>query len=114
MNCFTKEHRLRKADEFSSVFAFRKVRVGKCFKLHYMPNSFEHSRLGFMVSKKIAKRANQRNYMKRFIREFFRHNQTGWNGVDLIVRVQKKFTKEEWTIATDELKALTTQFKKSC
>ncbi len=79
-----------------------------------MPNSFEHSRLGFMVSKKIAKRANQRNYMKRFIREFFRHNQVDWVGIDLIVRVQKKFTKEEWSLVTDELKALTNQFKKSC
>ncbi|AUR51792.1 ribonuclease P protein component [Aquella oligotrophica] len=114
MNCFTKEHRLRKADEFSSVFAFRKVRVGKYFKLHYMPNSFEHSRLGFMVSKKVAKRANQRNYMKRFIREFFRTSQSGWGGVDLIVRVQKKFTQNEWLLVTDELKSLTKQFIKPC
>lgn len=79
-----------------------------------MPNSLDNSRLGFMVSKKIAKRANQRNYMKRFIREFFRHHQQGWVGIDLIIRVQRKFTKDEWSLVTGELETLTSQFTKSC
>lgn len=114
MSCFTKAHRLKKADEFSSVFAFRKVKVGKYFKLHYMPNMLPNSRLGFMVSKKIAKRANQRNYMKRFIREFFRSQQSDWNSVDLIVRVQKKFTKHDYIMVYCELQQLIKQFIKPC
>jgi len=114
MSCFTAGHRLKKADEFSSVFAFRKVKAGKYFKLHYMPNQLENSRLGFMVSKKIAKRANQRNYMKRFIREFFRVQQVDWAPLDLIVRVQKKFTRLERNSAYLELQQLTRFFIKSC
>lgn len=113
-NCFNKACRLKKADEFSSVFAFRKVKAGKFFKLHYKPNQLEHCRLGFMVSKKIAKRANQRNYMKRFIREFFRTQQQAWFAIDLIVRVQKKFTREEYSLVAAEFHLLTKAFNQKC
>ena len=110
-NKFTQAHRLRKADEFSSVFVFRKVRVGKFFKLHYKPNELSNSRLGFMVSKKIHKRANQRNYIKRTIREFFRIEQSDWMPLDLIVRAQKHFTPEHYPLIIAELKQLCTKFK---
>lgn len=111
MNRFTQAHRLQNADEFSSVFVFRKVRVGTYFKLHYKPNGLEHSRLGFMVSKKIHKRANQRNYMKRSIREYFRTHQAAWFGVDLIVRVQKKYTAADYPTICAELDYLCHKFK---
>lgn len=110
-NKFTQAHRLRKADEFSSVFVFRKVRVGKFFKLHYKPNELSNSRLGFMVSKKIHKRASQRNYIKRIIREFFRTNQSDWIPLDLIVRAQKHFTSEDYSLVIAELKQLCVKFK---
>ena len=111
MYSFTKEHRLQQADEFSSVFVFRKVRVGKYFKLHYKPNGLTHSRLGFMVSKKIFKRANKRNYIKRLIREFFRHNQASWQPIDLIIRAQAKFTQEDYHQVIAELSELCLRFK---
>lgn len=94
MNSFTKAHRLQKADDYSSVFVFRKVRNGTYFKIHYKPNELQHSRLGFIVSKKNHKRANRRNYMKRIIREYFRTHQQLWLPTDLIIRVQKPYTHE--------------------
>lgn len=112
MNRFTKAHRLQKADEFSSVFVFRKVIHGKFFKLHYKPNDLVNSRLGFMVSKKIHKRANQRNYMKRIIREYFRTHQNLWQPVDLIIRVQRHFSATELIQATAELDTLCQRFIK--
>ena len=110
MNRFTQAHRLHKADEFSSVFVFRKVRVGKFFKLHYKPNSLENSRLGFMVSKKVHKRANQRNYIKRTIREYFRTHQINWLPIDLIVRSQKHFTAQDYVMVIAELDQLCNKF----
>jgi ribonuclease P protein component len=112
MHSFSKAHRLCKADEFSSVFIFRKVRVGKYFKLHYKPTNLANSRLGFIVSKKIHKRANQRNYIKRVIREYFRKEQSGWNPIDLIVRSQKHFTKSDLPEVLTELDYLCYKFKR--
>ena len=44
--------------------------------MHYMPNALEHARLGLIVGKKTARRAVQRNYMKRVLRELFRQQFT--------------------------------------
>lgn len=107
---FTQAHRLQKADEFSSVFVFRKVRFGKYFKIHYKPTELNNSRLGFMVSKKIHKRANQRNYIKRAIREYFRTHQPQWNSHDIIVRVQKHFTPLQYAEIVAELDNLCSKF----
>lgn len=110
MYLFTQEHRLKKADEFSSVFIFRKVRYGKYFKIHFKPNELGHSRLGFIVSKKIHKRANKRNYMKRVIREMFRTEHVKWHNCDIIVRVQKYFTPEQFSDVCAEFCYLTKNF----
>ena len=111
MHRFSQAHRLHKAEEFSSVFVFRKVCHGKFFKLHYKPNGLSNSRLGFMVSKKVHKRANQRNYIKRIIREYFRLNQTEWIALDLIVRAQKHFTPAEYPLVIEELNQLCQRFR---
>ena len=104
---YTQAHRLKEADEFSSVFLFRKVRFGAYFKIHYKPNELPNSRLGLIVSKKIHKRANKRNYMKRVIRELFRHNSPGFNNHDIIVRVQKCFDAEDFLEVKAEFHNLT-------
>ncbi len=114
MNSFTKAHRLQKADEFSSVFVFRKVIHGKFFKLHYKPNDLVNSRLGFMVSKKIHKRANQRNYIKRVIREYFRTHQNLWQPVDVIIRSQRHFSTLDYPQVISELDQLCQRFIKRC
>jgi ribonuclease P protein component len=64
-----------------------------------------------MVSKKVHKRANQRNYIKRTIREFFRTEQSDWMPLDLIVRAQKHFTPEYYPLIIAELKQLCAKFK---
>lgn len=50
-----------------------------------------HARLGLVVAKKTAKRANKRNYMKRVIREWFRHRRPHLPPVDLVIRVGVRF-----------------------
>lgn len=112
MSRFLQAYRLCKADEFSSVFAFRKIVSGKYLQLYFKPNGLEYSRLGLMVSKKIHKRANQRNYMKRAIREYFRINHTSWNGVDLIVRVRGYFNHNEYQQFVAEFEYLAAKFNR--
>jgi len=103
---FTKKAKLIKTDEFSSVFNFRKRISAKFLAVHYQPNTLEHPRLGLVVGKKIAKLAVDRNYMRRVLRELFRTQQYVINHVDLVIRVQKKFEKEDYIQIKQEFDAL--------
>jgi len=103
---FTKKAKLIKTDEFSSVFNFRKRISAKFLALHYQPNQIGRARLGLVVGKKVAKRAVDRNYMRRVLREFFRMQQHEINHVDLVIRVQKKFDKEDFIQIKQEFDSL--------
>lgn len=103
---FTKKAKLIKTDEFSSVFNFRKRISAKYLAVHYQPNATGHARLGLVVGKKVAKRAVDRNYMRRVLREFFRIQQHEINHVDLVIRVQKKFEKEDFVQVKQEFVTL--------
>lgn len=111
MYSYTKELRLNKADEFSSVFILRKTKNGAWLKIHYKPNNMDFSRLGIIVSKKNHKHANKRNYMKRIIRELFRNEQPNWIGHDIIVRVNKFFTPEQYFEVKQEFIHLTQKLR---
>lgn len=92
---FGREYRLLKTDDFSSVFAFRKSRSNSFFQVFCAPNGLSHARLGLVVSKKVARFAHERNYMKRSVREWFRQNKQDLPCVDYIVRSKQKFTHAE-------------------
>lgn len=82
--------RLHKTDEFSSVFAFRRVVRGRYFALHYCPGQASTARLGLVVAKKLAKRAVQRNLVKRIGRDVFRHACASLPPYDLVLRLSAK------------------------
>lgn len=92
---FGREYRLLKTDEFSSVFAFRKSNSNLFFQVYTAPNGLSHARLGLVVSKKVARFAHERNYIKRAVREWFRQNKQDLPCVDFIVRSKQKFTSVE-------------------
>jgi len=95
-----------KTDDFSSVFNFRKRISTEHLAIHYQPNMHERARLGLVVGKKTAKLAVSRNYMRRVLREFFRLQQHEICHVDLIVRVQKKFSKVDFIQIKQEFNLL--------
>lgn len=84
---FRSAHRLHKTDEYSSVFAFRRALRGRYYMLHYRPNGLDTARLGVVVAKKLAKRANARNLVKRIAREIFRRRRAALPAHDLVVRL---------------------------
>ena len=55
---FRDAYRLRKTDEYSSVFAFRRAIKGRYLIVHYRPNTLDTARLGVVVAKKLAKALN--------------------------------------------------------
>ncbi len=104
---FGKQYRLLKTDDFSSVFALRKQRSRILLQvLQSKNNSFGHARLGLVVSKKAAKRANARNYMKRVIREWFRLHRHELPPHDFVVRVRQRFGRSNAADARAELAQL--------
>lgn len=103
---FYKQAKLTKTDEFSSVFNFRKRLSSEFIVIHFKPNALGQARLGLVVSKKVAKSAVSRNYMRRVLREIFRTNQALINQCDLIIRVQKKFNPLDFMQLEFEFKKL--------
>lgn len=101
-----KQAKMIKTDDFSSVFNFRKRISTQYLALHYQPNNHQRPRLGLVVGKKVAKLSVSRNYMRRVLREFFRLQQYDICNVDLIVRVQKKFTKSDFIHIKQEFDGL--------
>lgn len=106
---FSKQAKLIKTDEFSSVFNFRKRLSAKYLVVHYQPNSLQHARLGLVVGKKTAKLSVSRNYMRRVLREFFRLQQDEIHRIDLVVRVQKKFDRSDFIQIKQEFAMLMTK-----
>ena len=90
---FRSAHRLHKTDEYSSVFAFRRALRGRFYMLHYRPNGLDTARLGVVVAKKLAKRANVRNLVKRIAREIFRRQRIELPAMDLVVRLNAPVAK---------------------
>jgi ribonuclease P protein component len=100
---FPGRYKLLKTDEFSSVFSFRRRIFGECLAMYFMPNSLGHPRLGIVVSKKTARRAVARNYMRRVLREWFRLNREKLGGLDMVIKVQKPFARIEFQPTQEEL-----------
>ncbi len=83
---FSKKMRLLSAADFKRVFDAPDQRsVDNMFTLLARKNELGYSRLGMAITKKRLKRAVDRNYAKRIIRETFRAQQDEIVGVDVVV-----------------------------
>jgi ribonuclease P protein component len=74
-----------KPDEYRRVFNDGQRSIDACFLVLARANKLTHARLGLAVSKKISRRAVDRNRIKRLIRESFRNHQEQLAGIDLVV-----------------------------
>lgn len=68
---FPRFRRVLLGADFSRVFAEGQRQHGRLFRLHWRPSE-QPARLGLAVSRKVDKRAVQRNRIKRTARESFR------------------------------------------
>lgn len=84
---FPKSHHLRTHQDFRAVYEASVVKRLGPLRIHSLPNTFNHPRLGLSVSRRVGK-AHQRNRIKRLLREAFRleqHNLAG--SLDLVIVV---------------------------
>jgi ribonuclease P protein component len=94
-----KENRLSKK-EIRQVFKRGKVIYGDLFLLKVCLNSLNLSRFSIIVPKKVAKKATQRNRIKRLARESLRKKlpkiKPGFDGV--FIATSKILEKDYWEI----------------
>ena len=64
--------RLRKSSDFQRVRQQRRSVASRLLILAWAPNTENTVRIGFVISKRIAKRAVERNYIKRLLSEAIR------------------------------------------
>jgi ribonuclease P protein component len=102
----TRQAKIVKTDDFSSVFNLRKRIASPHLVMRYRLNEANMARLGLTVSKKTAKLATQRNYMRRVLRELFRLNQHNLPVIDLVIQVQKPFEKPDFILIKQEFESL--------
>ena len=89
-------YKLTKTDEFSSVFNFRKRVYGRWLIANIKPNIYGQHRYGLVVSKKIARQAVKRNYMKRVLRALLQQQTSGHEGCDVVLQVKQAFRHQDF------------------
>ena len=67
--------------------------------------------MGLVVSKKIAKLAVHRNYMRRVLREIFRKNMHQLPNFDLVIRVQSFFSHADFMQVEQEFNQMMLKFR---
>jgi len=85
-----REARIRRAGDFAAMRNASGRLGGRCFSVRYRGNGLDHARLGLAISKRVSKRAVERNRIKRLLRESFRKIQYQLPAVDLLVMAREQ------------------------
>lgn len=82
----SQENRLKRKKEFEAVFKGGRIVRGNSFFLKYLANGTNKTKIGFVVSKKVSKKAVERNKVKRRLREIARSRKEDINkGFSIVV-----------------------------
>ena len=101
--------RLLEASGYEAALAGKPVAVRRHFSVFVRSNALERSRIGIIVSRKVAPRAVDRNRIKRLVREMFRHDRRRLGNNDLVVMARRCPPRAGWGGAREELAAVFAQ-----
>ncbi len=104
--------RLRKNSEFQRVKQQGRSIMSPLLVLAWMPNNVARTRVGFVVSKRIAKHAVDRNYMKRLLSEAMRGLLPRLpGGLDIVISARQKANTANLRILEQDMLTLLRQAK---
>jgi len=104
-----KENRLKKKKDFDSVYKKGKTIAGKLIFLKILKNNLDINRFGFVVSKKISKKAVIRNKTKRKLREIIK-KEIIKKGFNIIINTNPEILNKDYNEIRLEIRNL---FKKA-
>lgn len=85
-----KIYRITKDKEFQAIYRRGRFQSTALFSINYLPSKKNVSRIGIVVSKKITKKAVERNQIKRRVREIAREIHPKLKGhFDIIISTKK-------------------------
>ncbi len=100
----SKKQRLTKASLFREAFAQKRSFVGRWMVLWLREGEGAALRLGVVTSKKVSKRAVDRNRGRRRLREAFRTNRDQFHGeVDVVIIARRNILNATQAEVEDEL-----------
>lgn len=67
-----RKNRLNRKKDFERVIKNGKGKKDRYLAIKFLENGLDYSRIGFVISRKIVKKATRRNLIKRRLRECFR------------------------------------------
>lgn len=82
---FPRRARLTRPSEYQRVFKGRLKSSDAKLTVLATGNQLDYARLGLAISRKVARRAVDRNRIKRIIRDSFRHWAQRLGGLDIVV-----------------------------
>lgn len=104
-----RQYRLRRNTDFQRVRRVGKFYASPIMVLAFLQNELDHSRFGFVVSKRLGK-AVQRNRIKRRMREATRHRLPGIRpGFDLVFIARQPIGQASFTEIDRTLERLLTK-----
>ncbi len=90
------ENRIKKRKDFEKILKEGKSLHSEIFTVKFLENNLNQSRFGFIVSKKISKKAVTRNTVKRRLREQIRLRLLKFEkGLDVIIIAKKDIVKKK-------------------
>lgn len=101
-----RDARVRRAGDFAALRQASGRLGGRCFSVRWRPNGLGQARLGLAISKRVSKRAVERNRIKRLVRESFRRARLGLLPIDLVVMARETAAGVPGTELLAELDAL--------
>ena len=108
------KNRLRKSRDFDLTFRKGRSAFGSGLGIKSKKNNLEETRVGFVVSAKISKKATQRNLLKRRLREIFRlmlKKEELKGGYDLVVLTRVGVIEIKYSELKEEVRVLLSRLK---
>lgn len=93
-----KIYRVTKDKEFQTIFRRGRYQSTAFFSINYLPNRQNLTRIGIVITKKITKKAVERNLIKRRVREIAREFHPRIKpGFDLVIVTKKPLLDADYT-----------------
>ncbi|MFA5197276.1 MAG: ribonuclease P protein component [Patescibacteria group bacterium] len=102
-----KQQRITDSKDFQTIYRRGRHYSNAFFSLNYSKNYYGHTRVGIVVNKKVAKKATERNLLKRQLREIVKKDYDKLAvGMDIIISTRPKTKELDFTQLEKEIVAL--------